>query len=117
MDKKSKHKTAVKKKTLNPEFNEVQGAGEAAGKLLAVPQGRGPGGLSFPRATVETERWEGATRRAPGCGGQGRDKAKVVQMEDREAWKALQRIKLMGLWPCRMWRWNGGTQQPEGRCK
>ncbi|XP_072604029.1 double C2-like domain-containing protein beta isoform X3 [Vulpes vulpes] len=56
VDKKSKHKTAVKKKTLNPEFNEVQGAGEAAGKLLAVPQGRGPGGLSFPRATVETER-------------------------------------------------------------
>lgn len=36
MDKKSKHKTAVKKKTLNPEFNEVRGGGggahEASGK-------------------------------------------------------------------------------------
>ena len=39
MDKKSKHKTAVKKKTLNPEFNEVQGAGEAMGKPLPLPWG------------------------------------------------------------------------------
>lgn len=39
VDKKSKHKTAVKKKTLNPEFNEVRGAGEAVGKTLTLPWG------------------------------------------------------------------------------
>lgn len=37
MDKKSKHKTRVKKKTLNPEFNEVNGA-EARNRA-----GLGPG--------------------------------------------------------------------------
>lgn len=43
MDKKSKHKTAVKKKTLNPEFNEVLGAGDhAVVKLLSLLWGRGP---------------------------------------------------------------------------
>ncbi|EPQ02760.1 Double C2-like domain-containing protein beta [Myotis brandtii] len=40
VDKKSKHKTAVKKKTLNPEFNEVPGVGEAAGGPLPSLPGR-----------------------------------------------------------------------------
>lgn len=39
VDKKSKHKTAVKKKTLNPEFNEVRGAGGAVGRPLTLPWG------------------------------------------------------------------------------
>lgn len=42
MDKKSKHKTAVKKKTLNPEFNEVQGLAKLLGSCLLSPRAGGP---------------------------------------------------------------------------
>lgn len=46
VDKKSKHKTAVKKKTLNPEFNEVREAGEAMSHSLSLRTGD-PGGTGF----------------------------------------------------------------------
>lgn len=42
VDKKSKHKTCVKKKTLNPEFNEVSGAG---------PRTNGGGGWGWGTAS------------------------------------------------------------------
>lgn len=42
VDKKSKHKTAVKKKTLNPEFNEVRGMKPRESAPLPPPQGREP---------------------------------------------------------------------------
>ena len=49
VDKKSKHKTAVKKKTLNPEFNEVHRAGDATGSRLPLPRGKGTGRNWVPK--------------------------------------------------------------------
>lgn len=68
MDKKSKHKTAVKKKTLNPEFNEVHGAGKATGSRLPPSWGRGLGGGWVPKGHSWTDGkrgWEGLTGEPP----------------------------------------------------
>lgn len=82
MDKKSKHKTAVKKKTLNPEFNEVPGAGEAAGGPLPLPLG----GTGFSRVTVGGGALTGEPP-APGCRGEAParlNRAEVMHTEGRE---------------------------------
>lgn len=75
VDKKSKHKTAVKKKTLNPEFNEVPGRVKAReglgsprpqqgeGSLWESPQPQGEGrgyGLAEPGPTDGTRRGGGS---------------------------------------------------------
>nr|XP_008513000.1 PREDICTED: double C2-like domain-containing protein beta [Equus przewalskii] len=80
VDKKSKHKTAVKKKTLNPEFNEVRGAGGLQGSHALSPGARGPAGTGFPKATrlkhwfdclknkdKRIERWHTLTNELPGA--------------------------------------------------
>ena len=117
VDKKSKHKTAVKKKTLNPEFNEVRGAGGLQGSHALSPGARGPAGTGFPKATVgdgELESWKrgwlGADRRAPSRGGQGEGQGQAEPGQGgtdggEGAWKAPQRIELTGLWPWWMWMW------------
>lgn len=48
MDKKSKHKTCVKKKTLNPEFNEVSGAGLRNQGGLGLGTGARASGKMWP---------------------------------------------------------------------
>lgn len=89
MDKKSKHKTAVKKKTLNPEFNEVQGAGEATEKPLVLLWDRGPRGTGFSSVTVRASRvrrkdGEGLTGEPSAMGAWTKlNQTEVVQMEGR----------------------------------
>lgn len=57
VDKKSKHKTAVKKKTLNPEFNEVWLGVTGEGLWGSPGLGEGLKGPGFQRGTVGTGKW------------------------------------------------------------